>query len=385
MRKTGFFCLVFVQAGLLLTAKEAGAEEQKIRVLLMDTDYRTYCHEEAVICLGKERMSYTADSPELGDEPLVLADDGGGICVESISRQGEAPVYAGTLEIHVGEGGLFLINELPLETYLEAVVPSEMPSDYGLEALKAQAVCARTYACRQMETQSLSQYGADVDDSVNFQVYRNVPPQESTSRAVRETAGQVLTCQGELIEAYYFSTSSGKTSTDEVWGVQEVSAYLKSVPCDFDVGAPWSVWETTLPWETLDARARELPGCAGELHYLAPMKRSESGAIVSLCVYTEEGISILESEYDVREFLAPEGLVVEGKDGAEMKGGALLPSAYITMEVTPREKVCISGKGYGHGVGMSQSAADVMAQEGYTYEEILHYFFENVELTADWR
>lgn len=194
-------------------------------------------------------MSYTADSPELGDEPLVLADDGGGICVESISRQGEAPVYAGTLEIHVGEGGLFLINELPLETYLEAVVPSEMPSDYGLEALKAQAVCARTYACRQMETQSLSQYGADVDDSVNFQVYRNVPPQESTSRAVRETAGQVLTCQGELIEAYYFSTSSGKTSTDEVWGVQEVSAYLKSVPCDFDVGAPWSVWETTLPWK----------------------------------------------------------------------------------------------------------------------------------------
>ena len=185
-----------------MTAKEAGAEEQKIRVLLMDTDYRTYCHEEAVICLGKERMSYTADSPELGDEPLVLADDGGGICVESISRQGEAPVYAGTLEIQVGEGGLFLINELPLETYLEAVVPSEMPSDYGLEALKAQAVCARTYACRQMETQSLSQYGADVDDSVNFQVYRNVPPQESTSRAVRETAGQVLTCQGELIEAY---------------------------------------------------------------------------------------------------------------------------------------------------------------------------------------
>lgn len=368
-----------------MTAKEAGAEEQKIRVLLMDTDYRTYCHEEAVICLGKERMSYTADSLELGDEPLVLTDDGGGICVESISRQGEAPVYAGTLEIHVGEGGLFLINELPLETYLEAVVPSEMPSDYGLEALKAQAVCARTYACRQMETQSLSQYGADVDDSVNFQVYRNVPPQESTSRAVRETAGQVLTCQGELIEAYYFSTSSGQTSTDEVWGIQETSAYLKSVPCDFDVGAPWSVWETTLPWETLDARARELPGCAGELHYLAPMKRSESGAIVSLCVYTEEGISILESEYDVREFLAPEGLVVEGRDGAEMKGGALLPSAYITMEVAPREKVCISGKGYGHGVGMSQSAADVMAQEGYTYEEILHYFFENVELTADWK
>ena len=62
-------------------------------------------------------------------------------------------------------------------------------------------------------------------------------------------------------------------------------------------------------------RQRTAGGCAGELHYLAPMKRSESGAIVSLCVYTEEGISILESEYDVREFLAPEGLVVEERTG----------------------------------------------------------------------
>lgn len=368
---------------LLLTAREAGAKEQTIRVLLMDTDYQTYYHEEAVICLGGQRTSYTADNPAFENGPLILSDDGGGICVESISRQGEAPVYAGTLEIHVGEEGLLLINELPLETYLEAVVPSEMPSDYALEALKAQAVCARTYACRQIETESLSAYGADVDDSVNFQVYRNVPPQENTTQAVRETAGQVLTCQGELIEAYYFSTSSGTTSTDEVWGVQEASAYLKSVPCDFDRNSPWREWEVILPWETLSARAEALPGCGGGLHYLTPMTISESGAVVSLCIYTEAGTTILDNEYDVREFLAPDGISIQGKDGAEMKGGVLLPSAYITMEVMPGEAVHISGKGYGHGVGMSQSAADVMAQEGYTYEEILHYFFENVELAEN--
>ena len=204
----------------------------------MDTDYRTYCHEEAVICLGKERMSYTADSPELRDEPLVLADDGGGICVESISRQGKRRSMRGRWRSMWERAGFFLINELPLETYLEAVVPSEMPSDYGLEALKAQAVCARTYACRQMETQSLSQYGADVDDSVNFQVYLQCPPRRRAPAGRCGNGGQVLTCQGELIEAYYFRPHQGRSAQMRCGGVQEVSAYLKSVPCDFDVGAP---------------------------------------------------------------------------------------------------------------------------------------------------
>ena len=76
-----------------------------------------------------------------------------------------------------------MINELPLETYLEAVVPSEMPSGYHKEALKAQAVCARTYAWKQMQEGRLSKYGADVDDSVNYQVYQNIAPQQATSEA----------------------------------------------------------------------------------------------------------------------------------------------------------------------------------------------------------
>ena len=113
-----------------------------------------------------------------------------------------------------------MINELSVEDYLKAVVPSEMPSSYGMEALKAQAVCARTYAYKQMEDARLKEYGADVDDSVNFQVYRNLSPTEPTDQAVESTRGEILCQNGEPIEAYYFSTSSGRTSTDEGMGRQ---------------------------------------------------------------------------------------------------------------------------------------------------------------------
>lgn len=370
--------------GILGQKENAAAEPETIRVLLMDTGYQSYYHGEAVVSAAGETYAYTPDSPELSDGPVILEGGGQGICVTSISRQGQAPVYEGTLEIHAGDGGLLLINELPLETYLEGVVPSEMPSRYEAEALKAQAICARTYAWKQMQEEALSDYGADVDDSVNFQVYQNVPPQPETSAAVQETAGKVLTHDGELIEAYYFSTSAGATSTDEVWGAEETAAYLKSVPCSFDGEEPWSAWEVTLPWDMLEERASGLPGCGGTLNSLAVMKKSEGGAAVELCVYTEAGVGILTTEYDIREFLAPTGLTVTEKDGTETEGGGLLPSAYFELTVLPEEALKISGGGYGHGVGMSQSAANAMAEEGYTCEEILQYFFRDVAVETVW-
>ena len=127
-----------------------------------------------------------------------------------------------------------LINEVPLETYLEAVVPSEMPASYEKEAFKAQAVCARTYAWKQMQEGRLKELGADVDDSVNFQVYQNIFPQKASSEAIHETQGKILCQNGEPIQAYYFSTSAEVTSTDEIWGAQQPAPYLKSVICRFE-------------------------------------------------------------------------------------------------------------------------------------------------------
>ena len=360
------------------------SENPSIRVLLMDSSYGTYYHPSVTVEICGETSAYDVDSPELADGPVIL--DGGeeGICISSIKRQKNPPVYQGKLEISKTSRGLLLINELPLESYLEAVVPSEMPASYEKEALMAQAVCARTYAKKQMEEGTLKEeYGADVDDSVNYQVYRNISPKEQTSEAVKETEGKVMCQEGELITAYYFSTSAGTTSTDEVWGAEEAAPYLKSVECDFDAEEPWSRWSVEIPWDTVNDRACSLDGCSGALLSLQIVKKSQSGAVTGLLVTTEGGSSELSQEYDIRRFLSPRGLTITEKDGTQTKGGALLPSAYFSLDANEGSSFLIQGAGYGHGVGMSQTAANEMAKEGYSCDEILHYFFKDIAIVTE--
>ncbi|MDO4305633.1 MAG: SpoIID/LytB domain-containing protein [Eubacteriales bacterium] len=373
---------------------EETVPEKKIRVLLMDTDFQSYFHDSVTVVYHQEnceeRITYTPESPELADSPLIVAEKEGGIRITTIERQQGNPLYEGTLEIRNTPDGLLLINELPLESYLESVVPSEMPSSYAREALKAQAVCARTYACRQMQEAVLKDYGADVDDSVRFQVYANIAPQESTTNAVQETAGQVLCQGGELIQAYYFSTSSGATSTDEIWGAEEAASYLKAVDCDFDENEPWSSWRVTIPWQALADRSAgycpdkesggALGASSGKLTALEITRKNQSGAVTGLHVITEDGSFQLTEEYSIREFLSPAGCTITEKDGSSVQGSTLLPSAYFTMETVPGESVTLLGRGYGHGVGMSQTAANQMALQGFTYPEILNYFFKDIEI-----
>lgn len=354
-------------------------KEKTIRVVLMDSSYESYYHPSVTVLTQGERKTYTPQSDALLEGPLILPEEEEGICVESLQRQEGAPVYQGTLEIHKREQGLVLVNELPLEEYLKAVVPSEMPSTYEKEALMAQAVCARTYACKQMEEGRMKEYGGDVDDSVNFQVYGNIASRESTAQAVELTRGKVLCQDGMLIQAYYFSTSPGVTSTDEVWGATEAASYLKSVTCAFDQESPWSAWQVSIPWDVLKERAKNWLG-EDALKTLEITRKNQSGAVTGLRMAGENQEHTLQEEYSIREFLSPKGISLTQKNGNTEEGGNLLPSAYFTMDVVPDTEVRIQGKGYGHGVGMSQNAANEMALEGYSYEEILRYFFNNVEI-----
>jgi len=133
-------------------------------------------------------------------------------------RNHSTPLYRGRMEIARADGGFTIVNELPLEEYLYAVVPSEMPSYYGVEAAKVQAVTARTFAIHQFYENRFRAFGAHVDDSIISQVYNNIPENDTSREAVRATAGMVLTHNGEIILANYFSTSSGVTANfGEVW------------------------------------------------------------------------------------------------------------------------------------------------------------------------
>ena len=230
-----------------------------------------------------------------------------------------------------------------------------------------------------MEEGSLQEeYGADVDDSVNFQVYGNIAPTDKTSQAVRETSGQIMCQDGKPVTAYYFSTSSGRTSTDEIWGGTS-SSYLKSVECEFDQNAPWSSWKVTIPWTVLEERTRNLTG-SESLESIQVVKKSESGAVTGLQITTEKEAVQLEGEYEIREFLSPQGQTITEKDGSTVTGGSLLPSSYFQLKANKGGCVEITGGGFGHGVGMSQTAANEMAKEGYSWQEILEYFFRDITL-----
>ena len=139
--------------------------------------------------------------------------------VDSILRNGKTPVYPGNFEIEKTGEGFLLINELALEDYLRFVVPSEMPASYPAEALKAQAVCARTYAYMHMLHAGLQNYGAHVDDSAAFQVYNNIAEASETSEAVYETKGQMLLSGGTPVTAYFYSTSCGYGTDLTAWNL----------------------------------------------------------------------------------------------------------------------------------------------------------------------
>ncbi|MBP1756624.1 MAG: putative rane protein [Firmicutes bacterium] len=218
---------------------------ENIRVLLMTDGYQDYFHKKIeltassdfTISSKEEEHSYKkGDIVTIEPGSSLLSD--GRITVKSVEEDGKIellslkrsdgyPRYRGSIEIAEGEQGLLMINELPLEEYLYAVIPSEMPTYYGLEALRVQAVCARSYAYKHLMANSLSVYGAHVDDSVSYQVYNNISENEDSVLAVKDTYGKVLKYDGEVITAYYFSTSCGHTSeAANVWANNTNYPYL---------------------------------------------------------------------------------------------------------------------------------------------------------------
>ena len=181
--------------------------------------------EETVEAVGQEKI-WTSPGRDAKIRVLLLDQDGSIYHKEKDAGEG----YPGELDYYEEPQGWVIVNEVPLEEYLRFVVPSEMPASYALEALKAQAVCARTYAVWQMQEYAYPEYEAHVDDSTSYQVYRKIDSQTSTDQAVEETAGQILLYQEYPVKAYYFATSCGVTTDEAIWeeGNTENSPYLCS-------------------------------------------------------------------------------------------------------------------------------------------------------------
>ena len=193
----------------------------------MELVYGPYADRETKIIRAGEQISFTENSEYLSGDAVMLRPYAlsGRTKVLSLERSQGIPSYRGNLQIAKTSNGITLINELLLEEYLYSVVPSEMPASYPMEALKAQALCARTYAYRYLETPGLGEIGAHVDDSVGYQVYNNISENVASTKAVKETMGSILFYDNVPVNTYYYSTSCGFGTDAGVWQEDNVTAY----------------------------------------------------------------------------------------------------------------------------------------------------------------
>jgi stage II sporulation protein D len=269
------------------------------------------------------------------------------------------------------------VIELNLEEYVRGVVSGEMPLNFGLEALKAQAVAARTYALAhtiQFGGPQIKEHnGADLCDTTHCQVYMSKEERmnlwdekqrdenwKKVTQAVNETIGQVLTYDGKLVmEPYYFSTSSGKTEdAAAVFGSSQ--PYLKSVSSEGDKDSPRYTSVVKYSYTDLANKVNaQYPKAA-----LSSKKLKSQIAIKS---YNEGGT--------VKE-LKIGNLTVSGKQFRELLE---LKSANFTFLFNAKT-VDITCKGFGHDVGMSQWGAGAMAKQGSKYDEILKHYYQGVKL-----
>ena len=250
-----------------------------------------------------------------------------------------------------------VINKLNVEHYLYGVVPKEMPSSWHEEALKAQAVAARGFALSNLNR--YSQYGFDICTTVNSQVYGGYQNEkESTNRAVDQTSGRLITYQGKLAIPYYHSSSGGQTeSTENIWSTSV--PYAVGVDDPFSLDSPHANWTVTVTFPDIEAALRERQIFVGRVADVLIEEHSENGKVIGLRIDGTEGSHLLTKQEPRWVF----GLRSNDFDITKVDNA-----------------VSFNGRGYGHGVGMSQYGAKSMAEAGYSWQDILRYYYSGIAI-----
>lgn len=254
------------------------------------------------------------------------------------------------------------IERIPFEVYIRGVLAGEMPTSFHIEALKAQAVAARSYVLKKMEQNKNEQY--DVVDTVSNQVYLSdqqlkekwgkdyVSKMNKITTAVLETTGEYLEYQGEIAEAFFFSTSAGKTeNVEEVFS--EKLPYLRSVDSSWD--------KEESPVYEVEKRFS-----LKEFYQLLGLQYQDS-LVVKITKTTSTG-RIKELQINGTIF-----------SGSTVYQKLALRSTFFEIKKIKNE-VIVTTRGFGHGVGMSQYGAEGMAKQGYTYDQILKHYYQGINI-----
>ena len=321
-------------------------------------------------------------------------------------------------------GNINVINVVDIDDYVKGVLPYEMNPQWPLEALKAQAVCARTYALWQ--SKHYSSYKFDVCNTTDCQVYLGLNQASAlTDRAAEETAGMVITYDGKYAETYYCSSNGGASeSAGNVW--LEDLPYLvgKEDPYEGTISIPGYRWSVSYTWDQLTRVLQSKGYSIGSVRDAYVSRTTPTGNVAEITFVDDSGDALRVTGETCRTVFyttlfgetksvrsmrfsitggsggsgvaVNEGGTLPGLDGVyAVTGGGLaqLPGddVYVVTSggvsrLEPEQGsasadgITITGTGLGHNVGMSQYGARAMAELGYTYEDILYFYFTGIEL-----
>jgi stage II sporulation protein D len=341
--------------------------EIKIRVLVMDDLAKLTLHfpesyevkdrtgQDLVVREeGWEGGSIVMDKDDASMKGIKIASKDNPININEYSLKG-------VIEISRNDKGLFrVINELGLEDYTKAVVGEEVSQSWPMEALKAQAVVARTYAMFKKRKAACGDY--DLCSTVNSQVFNGgAKEKERPSQAARATEGEVLSFDGELVETLYHSSCGGKTEdSGEVWDWSE--PYLKSQDCSCAKQSPYASWRKTISVSEIEDALKSGGHPTEGVASITVAERSKTGRAKTVRVKADTG-----------------GATLKGGDFRRIVGYSKLPSTFFDVE-RDGDSFVFTGKGSGHGVGLCQWGAKVMAEEGKGYREILEHYYPGTKL-----
>lgn len=345
--------------------------------------YFKYQGETVHVTVSRNKVKFEAGGNSTEDISREFnSDEGGCLAVAADTKTLGKACYPGSILFRNTNGKLDVINSVDVEDYLRGVVPYEIGKldSSRIEALKAQAVAARTYAYKHFN--SRESVGFDVYADTKDQVYKGLESATPlTDAAVKATAGVVMTYGGEFIIAYYHSTCGGITETLATWNRADLP-YLKSVPDRRPNGKPWCDESSYTTWErrfadkkivklfkanASEAKATFSSANGADFKKIKSIKikdKLKSGRIMTLRVETDKG------HFDV---------LTDRTRWLFKKAGTILPSSFFTVKKEGREWV-LTGTGFGHGVGMCQMGVRARAQAGQSYQEILSHYYQGITL-----
>jgi stage II sporulation protein D len=305
--------------------------------------------------LDVHQGSIRLNGNRLSVDRLIIAPSEGSILILNGKK------YRGKFRILKNpKGGMDVVNVLDIEAYLYGVVPKEMSPRWFPEALRAQAIAARTYALYQMDKGKNREF--DVLSTTTSQVYGGASVEmEKSSRAVDETRGMVLRYNNQLVLAYFHANSGGMTEdAQRVWTAEV--PYLKAVRDDYSAKAPGCAWKLTLRLDDIRKALNKKGLDIGRIEKIDAVDVSPSGRVMKIRISHGGRVTILSGN-EFRLKIDP----------------VLIKSTLFNMTHNERE-IFFEGKGYGHGVGLSQWGAYIMAREGRSYGDILRYYYQGVEI-----